>query len=261
MPAFVPRLMMRWIVMIVALLTSADVLARLAAKPPLILAAASLQESLSAVADSWAARGHPRPVISFAASSTLARQVAAGAPADLFFSADEPWMDDLARRGLIVPQTRVSLLGNRLVLVAPLASRARLDFRNRRQLAALLGGGALAMADVETVPAGKYGKAALTALCIWDQLSPKVVRAENVRAALALVERGAAPFGIVYETDARASKAVKIIGVFPASSHPPITYPVARLTASTNPQAEAFRRYLLERPARAIFVRYGFSLN
>lgn len=230
-----------------------------AGDPPLVLAAASLQESLTAAADSWAKSGHPKPVISFAASSALARQVAAGAPADLFVSADEPWMDDVARRGLIVPETRVSFLGNTLVIVAPVASRARADIRNPKQLAALLGAGALAMADVESVPAGKYGKAALTALGIWDRVSPQVVRAENVRAALALVERGAAPFGIVYATDARASKAVRVIATFPASSHPPITYPIARLRASTNPQGEAFRRYLISARGKAIFARYGFS--
>lgn len=231
------------------------------ADPPLILAAASLQESLSAAADGWARKGHPRPVMSFAASSALARQVAAGATADLFISADEPWMDDLAKRGLIVPQTRVSFLGNALVLVAPAISRARVNFADRRRLAALLGAGPLAMADTDAVPAGRYGKAALASLGIWEAVAPKVVRAENVRAALALVERGAAPLGIVYATDAKASKAVRVIGTFPAASHPPITYPVARLKASTNPQGEAFRRYLVSPEGKAVFVRYGFSLR
>ncbi len=230
-------------------------------QPPLVLAAASLQESMTAAADSWSKKGRLRPVISFAASSSLARQLAAGAPADLFVSADESWMEDLARRGLIVPATRVSFLANRLVLIAPVASRARANFGDRRQLAALLAGGPLAMADTGAVPAGKYGKAALTALGVWDAVSPKVVAAENVRAALILVERGAAPLGIVYATDARASKAVKVIGIFPAASHPAITYPIARLKGSTNPEGEAFRRYLLSREGKAIFVRYGFGVR
>lgn len=233
--------------------------ARPAGDPPLVLAAASLQESLTAAADAWAARGHARPVISFAASSTLARQIAAGAPADLFVSADEPWMDDLAKRGLIEPSTRVSFLGNALVLVAPAASRARADMRQPVRLAALIKQGALAMADVDTVPAGKYGKAALASLGIWDKVQGKVVRAENVRAALALVERGAAPLGIVYATDARASKAVRVIGVFPATSHPAITYPIARLKGATSAEAEPFRRFLVSRTGKAIFARYGFT--
>jgi len=230
-------------------------------RAPLVLAAASLQESLSAAADRWAAMGHPRPVISFAASSALARQIAAGAPADLFVSADEPWMDDLARRGLIIPATRVSFLGNALVLVAPVASRAHADMRNPAKLAALINGGALAMADIDSVPAGKYGKAALGALGIWSRVQGHVVRADNVRGALALVERGAAPLGIVYATDARASKSVRVIGVFPANSHPPVTYPIARLKGSTNPESEEFRRFLLSGAGKSVFVRYGFSVR
>ncbi|OYY67560.1 molybdate ABC transporter substrate-binding protein [Sphingomonas sp. 28-63-12] len=230
-------------------------------QPPLVLAAASLQESISAAANAWAASRHPRPVISFAASSTLARQLAAGAPADLFVSADETWMDDLAGRGLIAPGTRVSFLGNSLVLVAPATSKVRVEFRNPARLAALLSAGALAMADTESVPAGKYGKAALLKLGVWSAVSPKVVRAENVRAALALVERGAAPLGIVYATDARASSAVRVVGVFPAATYPAISYPVARLKASVNPEGEGFRRFLVSRAGKAIFVRYGFSVR
>lgn len=235
--------------------------ARADSRPALVLAAASLQESMAEAADRWAQAGHPRPTISFAASSTLARQIAAGAPADLFLSADEPWMDDLQRRGLLAPGTRVSFLGNALVLVAPLGGIARVDMRNRQALAALINRGPLAMADIETVPAGKYGKASLTATGIWDSVSGKVVRAENVRAALALVERGVAPLGIVYATDARASKAVRVVGVFPAGSHPPITYPIARLKSSTNPEGEAFRKFLLSGQGRAIFSRYGFTVR
>ena len=225
---------------------------------PLILAAASLQEALTDASNRWAAHGHAKPVLSFAASSALARQVAAGAPADLFISADEPWMDDLARKGLIRPETRMSFLANRLVLIAPAASRTRLAIGPRFPLARALGTGRLAMADPDAVPAGRYAKAALTRLGIWPDVADRLARAENVRAALLLVERGAAPFGIVYATDARASTGDRVMGVFPANSHDPITYPLARLKTSTHADAEPFRRFLLSRPGKAIFARHGF---
>lgn len=225
---------------------------------PLVLAAASLQESLTAAADAWERAGHRRPVISFAASSTLARQIAAGAPADLFFSADEEWMDDLARRNLLVPDTRSDVLGNRLVVVAARATpTGRLN--NRAAIARTLSSGPVAMGDPDSVPAGKYGKAALTKLGVWPVVAPHVVGAENVRAALALVERGAARYAIVYRTDQRAARTAKLVGTFPAASHPPIVYPLARLKTSTSPEAEAFRRFLTSPRGKAIFVRYGFT--
>lgn len=226
---------------------------------PVVLAAASLQESLNDVADTWAAKGRVRPVLSFAASSTLARQLIAGAPADVFVSADEEWMDALTTRGLVARGTRARLAGNALVLVAPRGSAQPIDLRNRRQLAATLAAGPLAMADPDAVPAGKYGKAALQSLGVWDAAAPHVVRAENVRAALALVERGVAPLAIVYATDAREAASVRVVAVFPRNSHPPIIYPVARLARSTNAEAEAFRRYLLSQEAQRIFRRFGFS--
>ncbi len=229
-----------------------------APRAPVVLAAASLQESLSAAADAWAQTGHPRPVISFAASSTLARQAEAGAPADLFVSADEEWMDALAAKGLLAAGTRADLVGNRLVVVEPVGRRSVIPASGPR-LARVLASGALAMADPDSVPAGKYGKAALEKLGVWTAVAPKVVRAENVRAALALVERGAAPFGIVYLTDAKASAKVRVAGLFPRASHPPILYPVARLARSTNPEAEGFRRFLLSGRGRAIFARFGFG--
>jgi molybdate transport system substrate-binding protein len=229
-----------------------------APKPPLVLAASSLQESMTAAADAWAAKGHARPVISFAASSALARQAAAGAPADLFVSADEEWMDDLQKRGLLVAGTRADLVGNRLVLVASVSDGRGVRLGAVTNLVAMLGDGRLAMADPASVPAGRYGKAALEKIGVWRQVEGKVVRAENVRAALALVERGAARFGIVYATDARASKLVRIAGMFPPGTHPPIRYPLARLKASTSPDAEGFRRFLLSGEGRAIFARYGF---
>jgi len=231
------------------------------ARGPLVLAAASLQEAMTDAADAWAARRHARPVISFAASSALARQVEAGAPADLFVSADEDWMDYLAARSLIVPGSRATLLANRLVLVAPAQSRLRLAIARGFPLARALGNGRLAMADPDAVPAGRYGKAALTRLGVWTSVRSRIASAENVRAALALVERGAAPLGIVYATDARASSRVRVVGTFPADSHPPITYPVARLRVSTHPEAEAFRRFLLSREGKAIFVWRGFAVQ
>ncbi|MBE1527590.1 molybdate transport system substrate-binding protein [Sphingopyxis sp. OAS728] len=226
---------------------------------PVVLAAASLQESLTEAANAWAAKGHAKPVLSFAASSALARQAIAGAPADLFLSADEEWMDAVAKAGLLRAGTRTTLLGNRLVLIAPTSSKVRLTPARGFALAKALGAGRLALADPDAVPAGKYAKAALTHLGVWVGVAAKVAPAENVRAAMALVERGAAPLGIVYATDARASKAVRVVGTFPAASHPPIRYPVALLKASRHRDAAGFRAFLLSKQGRAIFVRHGFS--
>lgn len=223
---------------------------------PLVLAAASLQGAFDEAADGWARLGHARPVVSYAASSALARQVLAGAQADLFASADEEWMDALAKADRIAPGTRADIAGNRLVVVAPRASRVRLTVG---ALGRVLSAGPLAMADPASVPAGRYGQAALTRLGAWTQVAPHVVRAENVRAALALVERGAAPYGIVYATDARASSRVRVAGVFPAASHPPIRYPIARLKGA-GIEAEGFRRFLLSREGKAILARHGFTL-
>ncbi len=225
---------------------------------PLVLAAASLQESLNAAADAWARHHHARPVLAFAASSTLARQIAAGGAADLFASADQEWMDSLAQTGRIVPGTRAGWLAGALVIIAPAGSRLRLRPVPGFPLVAALHGGRLAMADPDSVPAGRYGREALQHMRVWDALSGQIARAENVRAALALVARGAAPLGVVYATDALAEPKVRMIGVFPAGSHTPIIYALARTTASTHPDAEAFRRFLLSDEAAAIFRRYGF---
>jgi molybdate transport system substrate-binding protein len=242
--------------LLAALAALAAAPARAMQRPPLVLAAASLQESMNAAADAWAARGHPRPVLSFAASSALARQIAAGAPADLFVSADEPWMDDLQKRGLLVPGTRAAFLGNRLVAIqAARAPRVSAAVPLRQAFAR----GRIAMADPDAVPAGRYGKAALERLGLWRSVAPRVVRGESVRAALALVERGAAEWGVVYATDARASQRVRAFRQFPAASHPPIRYPVARLKASTSADAEPFRRFLLSREGKEIFARFGFT--
>ena len=226
------------------------------AAPPLVLAASSLQEALNEAADAWAAAGHARPIISFAASSALARQIDGGARADLFVSADEEWMDALERRGRIRAGTRVDLVANSLVLVAPAGgdgASVPLD-----GIAAALGGGRLAMAD-PAVPAGRYGRAALDQLGQWDAVAGRIAPAENVRAALAMVERGQAPLGIVYATDAQASRRVQVVATFPAYSHLPILYPAALLVASTSPEAEPFLRFLRSDAGQAIFVRHGFE--
>lgn len=228
---------------------------------PLVLAAASLQEAMSDAARVWAARKHAQPVISFAGSSALARQIEAGAPADLFVSADEEWMDYVAGKGLLKPGARAQFLSNQLVLIAPANSRANLRIAHNFPLARALGGGRLAMADPVAVPAGKYGKEALTSLGVWSSVQGRIAPAENVRAALLLVERGEVPFGIVYATDARASSKVRIIGTFPPASHTPITYPIATLKASKHPEAEAFRRFLLSRDGKVIFARRGFAVR
>jgi molybdate transport system substrate-binding protein len=232
----------------------------LAGTGPLVLGAASLQESLNAAADAWAAKGHARPVISLAASSALAHQIEAGAPADLFISADEKWMDDVAGKGLIRPASRVDLLTNSLVLVAPAASTVKLKIKPGFPLAQALGDGRLATGTVTAVPAGIYAKQALTSLGVWDAVSGKIAGTDSVRSALALVTRGEAPLGIVYGTDAKAEPGVRVVDVFPASSHDPIRYPAAVLTASTNPDASAFSRFLQSSAGKAIFRRFGFGV-
>lgn len=230
-----------------------------APQPLVVLGAASLQEALQAEASAWAAQGQPRPTLSFAASSALARQVQSGAPADLFLSADEDWMDTVEKAGALRTGSRHDLLSNSIVLIAPKASAATVDLSSAASFKTALGKGDLAMADPDAVPAGKYGKAALQHLGVWTALAPKVARAENVRAALALVESGEAPLGIVYATDAAASKSVRVLATFPADSHPAIRYPVAILAASKNPQARPFEQFLASQKGRAIFARYGFG--
>lgn len=254
----IARLVQRALVGVALLFGTASPTAA-APRAPFVLAAASLQESLAAVARKWAESGHPMPVISFAASSALARQIEAGAPADLFISADQQWMNELQKRGLLAPKSRLTLLGNDLVLIAPLVSRIRLPITKGFPLARALGTGRLAIADPAAVPAGIYAEAALKSLGAWGDVKGRLAPAENVRAALAFVERGDAPLGIVYATDALQSKKVRIIGRFPASSHEAILYPVARLASSTSVEAESFLRFLASPAAKAIFRQFGFT--
>jgi molybdate transport system substrate-binding protein len=224
----------------------------------LVFAAASLSEALEEVDRAFTQRTAVGVKASYAASSALARQIEAGAPADVFFCADVPWVDYLDERGLLRRGTRHDLLGNTLVLIAPAGSALALTIAPDFALAAALGDGRLALADPEAVPAGKYAQAALSKLGVWPAVEKHLARAENVRAALAYVARGEAPLGIVYRTDALAEKRVRIIDTFPVDSHPPIVYPVA-LTATARPQAAALLEFLLSEEARAIFARYGFT--
>jgi molybdate transport system substrate-binding protein len=224
-----------------------------------IFAAASLTDSLKQVADAYKARTGISVTLSFGASSTLARQIEQGAAADIFFSADTDWMDYLEKAGQIMSGTRKDLLGNQLVLVAASDAKPAPRIAPGFDLAGALDNGHLAMADPASVPAGKYGKAALTALGVWDSVAAKVVQAENVRVALEYVARGEAPFGIVYATDAKVAP-VKVVGIFPADSHPPIIYPVA-MTKTAAPAARAFLAFLEGAQARGIFEKAGFTLR
>jgi molybdate transport system substrate-binding protein len=225
-----------------------------------IFAAASLKNALDAIAGNWKTETGKTTAISYAASSALAKQIIEGAPADIFISADLAWMDDVAGKYLIKTGTRSNLLGNRIALVAPADSTVSLDIAQGMDLAGALNGGYLAMGDPAAVPAGKYGKAALEKLGVWDPVSGSVAAAENVRAALTLVSRGEAPLGVVYQTDAAADPGVKVIGLFPEDSHPPIIYPVAVTASSTNADAGAFLEYLHSDAARAAFEMQGFTV-
>lgn len=229
-----------------------------APQPLVVLAAASLQESLTAVADGYAAAGHVRPILSFASSAALARQIENGAPADLFVSADAAWMDYLADKALLSPGQRRDLLTNRLALIAPVDSKVRLAVVRNMPLAAALKGGRLAMAAPE-VPAGRYGRAALTSLGVWPSVADRLATGESVRTAMLYVSRGEAPLGVVYDTDARVDPKVRIVGLFPRESHPPIVYPAAVLARSGNADARGFLAYLQGPQARAVFRRYGFA--
>ena len=230
------------------------------AKPALVFAAASLKNALDDVAAQYERETGKKVTISYGASSALAKQIEAAAPADLFISADLDWMDYLQTRNLIKTETRGNMLGNRLVLVAPKDSPASIKIGPGFPLVELLGGGRLAMADPKAVPAGKYGRAALESLGVWQAVELRVAAAENVRAALALVSRGEAPLGIVYQTDAAADPNVKIVGMFPEDTHPPIIYPAALLASTTNGDAPAFLAYMRAPGARPAWEKQGFTV-
>jgi len=224
-----------------------------------VFAAASMKNAVDDINAEFATRTNIKVSASYAASSALARQIESGAPADVFASADLEWMDYVAQKKLIRDDARVNLLGNRLVLIAPKDSGIdNVPIGQGFDLAKLAGNGRVVTGDVKAVPVGKYAKAALEKLGSWPAAAPKLAMAENVRAALALVGRGEAALGIVYETDARAEANVKIVGRFPADSHPAIIYPVA-VTANAKPQAVRYLSFLTSQAAKAIFEKYGFT--
>lgn len=227
--------------------------------PLLVFAAASLKNAFDAVMAEWHRRSGKQAVASYAASSTLAKQIANGAPADLFISADLKWMDYLQQRHLIKPDTRIDLLGNSLVLIAPKDSTVAATIAPGFPLATLLHGGRLAMAEPRAVPAGIYGKEALEKLGVWNSVSERIAAAQNVRAALALVARGEAPLGVVYKTDVAVEPGVRIVASFPAASHQPIIYPMA-LTRHAAPEAARLAAFLRGAAARALFERQGFTV-
>jgi len=232
-------------------------------RPLVVFAAASLKNALDGAAQAWSqGAGKPGPKLSYAASNTLAKQIEQGAPADLFFSADTDWMGYLEEKKHIRPGSRVDLLGNRIVLIAPKSSSLNLTLQLGVDLAPSFGkDGRLAMGNVDAVPAGKYGKAALEHLGAWAGIKDRLAQAESVRSALSLVARGEVPLGIVYATDAAAEPSVRVIASFPVESHPPIIYPLAILSESSHPDAPAFLSFLRGSAAKALFEEQGFSLQ
>lgn len=227
---------------------------------PVVFAAASLKNALDDAATIYAATGKTAPRVSYAGSSALARQIEQGAPADIFISADTDWMDYLAKRNLIRTETRNDLLGNAIVVIAPASSGAQIPTINADNMKRALAGGRLAVAEVNSVPAGRYAKAALEKLGAWDAVKDSLAQSENVRAALLFVARGEAPLGIVYQTDAAAEPKVKIVAALPRDSHPPIVYPVAVTSASKHPDAQAFIAFLASPQARPAFEKQGFTI-
>lgn len=227
-----------------------------------VFAAASLQNALEEVGTLYKQRSGQTVRYSFAASSALARQIEQGAPAAIFASADEQWMDYLQQRKLIVEETRKSPLGNSLVLVVPAANPVQVEIKQGFDLAKLLGAdGRWVTGDPSNVPVGRYAQDALTSLGAWDAAQARLVRAENVRVALAFVERGEAAAGVVYSTDAAISQKVRVAGVFPATSHKPVTYPVAAIAKHDSPAARDFLAFIGKDETKAIFRKFGFIVR
>jgi molybdate transport system substrate-binding protein len=243
-----------------ALLYSQTASAEDAKAPVIVFAAASLKNALDEIATSWQQESGQSVKTSYAASSALAKQLEQDAPAQIFISADLDWMDYLEGKGLIEAGSRSNLLGNALVLVAPKGSTLSIELKPGADLAKALGEGRLAVGNVDSVPAGKYAKAALGKLGIWDSVASKLAQAESVRAALLLVSRGEAPLGVVYRTDAAADPNVKIIATFPADSHPPIIYPIA-LTRKANEAAASFLEAIKSPKAASVFKAQGFTVR
>ncbi|MWB76782.1 molybdate ABC transporter substrate-binding protein [Pseudooceanicola sp. 216_PA32_1] len=225
-----------------------------------IFAAASLRTALDSVVEEWESTTGLDAAVSYAGSSALARQIAEGAPADIFISANVGWMDHVAALGLVKQGTRVDILSSSLVLIAPGAEGTPIPITQGLNLAGMLDGGKLAMALVDAVPAGIYGKAALTGLGLWDSVAEQVAQADNARAALALVATGEAPLGVVYATDANAEPRVHVVGTFPAESYPPIIYPAAIIADGNVATATEFMTMLRGDIADEIFAAEGFTV-
>jgi len=227
-----------------------------------VFAAASTTNAVTDICKLFTEKKLGRVVTSFASSSTLAEQIDKGAPANVFISANEKWMNYLSKQKLIDPATRFNLLRNQLALIAPSTSKLQhVVIKPKFDLTRLLADGRLAMGNPDYVPAGIYGRQALQKLGIWTKVQDKVARARDVRAALALVERGEAPLGIVYSTDAAITGKVKIVGIFPPNSHPPIIYPAALVAGQETPAAKNFIKFLRTPAAKAIFKKYGFTVR
>jgi molybdate transport system substrate-binding protein len=225
-----------------------------------VFAAASLKTALDDVAKVWKTQSGKGIVATYGSTATLAKQIAEAAPADIFISADLAWMDDVAKKNLIKPESRKNLVGNTLVLVAAAGTDLKVELEKDSNLAVSLGDEKLAVGDVKSVPAGKYAKAALENLGLWTSVEPNLVMQENVRSALALVARGEARLGIVYGSDAVAESKVQVVANFPEASHKPIVYPAAIIAASTNPDAQGFLAFLFSEEAQLIFKANGFTL-
>ncbi|ENN84258.1 molybdate ABC transporter, periplasmic molybdate-binding protein [Rhizobium freirei PRF 81] len=232
----------------------------LAADKIVVFAAASMKNALDNADAAFTKETGKEVTVSYAASGPLAKQLENGAPADVFISADTNWMDYVAGKKLIKNDSRTNLLGNKLVLVAAKDKAKPVEIKQGLDLAALLGDGRLAIGQPESVPAGKYGKTALEKLGIWPSVEKKIAGAESVRAALALVSRGEAPYGIVYQTDVSADPGVAVVGTFPADSHPPIVYPIAITSSSKNPDVQAYFDYLKSAKAVPFFEHEGFTV-
>jgi molybdate transport system substrate-binding protein len=228
-------------------------------QPVTVFAAASLTDALNEAAAAWQGKGNAKIVLSFGSSAAIAKQIEAGAPADIFASADETWMGYLDEKKLIAADTVRRPIGNDLVLIAPADSNTSVAIAPNFDLVGALGGGRLSIGDPKGVPAGKYAQQALTKLGVWRSVESQTAPAQNVRAALALVQRGEAPLGIVYATDARGLADIKIIGTFPEDSHDPIVYPMALVAGHERPEAKAFFDFLLNAEGTQIFKSYGFK--
>jgi molybdate transport system substrate-binding protein len=228
-------------------------------RPVSVFAAASLTDALKAASTAWQDRGNPAVVLSFGASSAIAKQIETGAPADIFASADETWTQYLTDKNLVAAGTVARAIGNDLVLIAPEDSSASIAIAPGFDLAGALQGGRLSIGDPKGVPAGAYARQALTKLGVWDQVESLTAPAQNVRAALALVQRGEAPLGIVYASDARGAEGVKVVGAFPNDSHDPIVYPMGIVAGHDRPEVRAFFDFLLGADGKALFQSYGFK--